>query len=58
MPELEHTLLVALTGWGQDEDRRRCIDAGFHHHLTKPAAVADLKKLLSSWDKSKLKTSA
>jgi two-component system, chemotaxis family, CheB/CheR fusion protein len=58
MPELEHTLLVALTGWGQEEDRRRSIDAGFDHHLTKPAAVADLKKLLSSWDKSKLKTSA
>ncbi len=29
--------LVALTGWGQDEDRRRSADAGFDHHLVKPA---------------------
>ena len=28
--------LVALTGWGQDEDKRRSLDAGFDHHLTKP----------------------
>jgi CheY-like chemotaxis protein len=29
--------LVALTGWGQDEDRRRSEDAGFDEHLVKPA---------------------
>lgn len=29
--------LVALTGWGQEEDRRRSEDAGFDHHLVKPA---------------------
>jgi signal transduction histidine kinase len=58
MPELQHTLLVALTGWGGEEDRRRCIDVGFDHHMTKPASVADLKKLLSNWSNSKLKTSA
>jgi CheY-like chemotaxis protein len=58
LPQLQHTLLVALTGWGQEEDRRRCIDAGFDHHLTKPAAVDDLKNLLSNWGKSRLKTSA
>jgi signal transduction histidine kinase len=58
VPELQHTLLVALTGWGGEEDRRRCIDAGFNHHLTKPASVADLKRLLSNWGNSKLKTSA
>ena len=29
-------VLVALTGWGQEEDKRRSIEAGFDHHLTKP----------------------
>jgi signal transduction histidine kinase len=36
-PATEHALLVALTGWGQAEDRRRSREAGFDHHLTKPA---------------------
>jgi CheY-like chemotaxis protein len=31
-------LLVALTGYGHDEDRRRSLEAGFDHHLAKPAA--------------------
>ncbi|MCG6156480.1 PAS domain S-box protein [Rubinisphaera margarita] len=39
--------LVALTGWGQDEDRRRTQDAGFDHHLVKPAEPADLLKVLA-----------
>jgi CheY-like chemotaxis protein len=39
--------LVALTGWGQDEDKRRSLEAGFDHHLTKPIAPADLEKLLA-----------
>lgn len=40
-------LLVALTGWGQDEDRRRSREAGFDHHLTKPVGFAALEKLLA-----------
>jgi signal transduction histidine kinase/ActR/RegA family two-component response regulator len=40
--------LVALTGWGQDEDKRRAMEAGFDHHLTKPVDPADLEKLLAS----------
>jgi PAS domain S-box-containing protein len=39
-------LLVALTGWGQEEDKRRAREAGFDQHLTKPAAPADLERLL------------
>ena len=39
-------LLVALTGWGQEEDRQRTRDAGFDHHLVKPADPATLKSLL------------
>jgi PAS domain S-box-containing protein len=40
-------LLIALTGWGQDEDRRRSKAAGFDHHMTKPIEFDALKKLLS-----------
>ena len=39
--------LVALTGWGQDEDRRRSEDAGFDSHLVKPVDLAALTKLLA-----------
>jgi CheY-like chemotaxis protein len=38
--------LVALTGWGQEEDKRRAREAGFDHHLIKPVAAAALEKLL------------
>ena len=41
-------LLVALTGWGQEEDRSRASDAGFDEYLVKPVAYAALKKLLAS----------
>jgi CheY-like chemotaxis protein len=44
--ECEETLLVALTGWGQEEDRRRTRAAGFDHHLTKPADPEELRALL------------
>lgn len=39
-------LLVALSGWGQDEDRLRAREAGFDLHLTKPASVDDIENLL------------
>jgi PAS domain S-box-containing protein len=41
-------VLIALTGWGQNEDRRRSKDAGFNHHLVKPADPAVVEKLLST----------
>ena len=40
--------LVALTGWGQEEDRRRVREAGFDHHLVKPADIGALRALLGS----------
>jgi len=40
-------LLVALTGWGQDEDRRRSREAGFDHHLTKPPEPDVLDQLIA-----------
>jgi CheY-like chemotaxis protein len=39
--------LVALTGWGQDEDRRRSREAGFDHHLTKPPEPEVLDQLIA-----------
>jgi PAS domain S-box-containing protein len=41
-------LLVALTGWGQDEDRRRAAEAGFDRHLVKPVDLPVLAELLAS----------
>ncbi len=37
-PEFAKTVLVAVTGYGQEEDRRRSREAGFNHHLVKPVA--------------------
>ena len=46
--QLGDTLFVALTGYGQEEDRARAKEAGFHHHLVKPASMDSLRSLLSS----------
>ena len=50
-PGLEKVVLAALTGWGQQEDRRRTAEAGFDHHLVKPpepkaveGVLAELKR--------------
>ena len=45
-------VLVALTGWGQDDDRRKSAEAGFDHHLVKPIAFAALTKLLAGLEKA------
>ncbi len=47
-PELASTYLVALTGYGHEDDRRRAIEAGFHQHLTKPTSIDQLTQLLST----------
>jgi PAS domain S-box-containing protein len=44
---LKQVLLVALTGYGQEEDRRRSHEAGFDAHLVKPADVRALERLLA-----------
>ncbi|NUR21263.1 ATP-binding protein, partial [Frateuria sp.] len=40
------TVLIAITGWGAEQDRRRAQQAGFDHHLTKPVDVDSLRPLL------------
>jgi CheY-like chemotaxis protein len=46
LPASAHTRLVALTGWGQEEDRRRAAEAGFDSHLVKPVDPEALDRLL------------
>ena len=48
LPGGRDVLLVALTGWGQDEDRRRTAEAGFDAHLTKPVDAERLAALLAT----------
>jgi CheY-like chemotaxis protein len=47
-PGSRNAFLVALTGYGRDEDRERCREAGFDLHLTKPLDVTQLQQILSS----------
>jgi two-component system, chemotaxis family, CheB/CheR fusion protein len=46
LPETHDAYLVALTGWGQEEDRERTREAGFDEHLTKPTDPETLTRLL------------
>jgi PAS domain S-box-containing protein len=41
-------MLVALTGWAQDADRRRALEAGFDHHMVKPPNLDALQRLLAA----------
>jgi signal transduction histidine kinase len=46
MPAAERALLIALTGYGTPEDKRRAAEAGFDHHFTKPADFDALAEVL------------
>jgi CheY-like chemotaxis protein len=46
--QFEHTRLIALSGYGQDEDRLRSRNAGFDYHITKPVEPEELTALLAS----------
>jgi CheY-like chemotaxis protein len=47
-PDSEGTALIALTGWGQEKDRRRTAEAGFDCHLTKPVDINTVAAALAS----------
>jgi PAS domain S-box-containing protein len=47
-PLLNGVVLIAQTGWGQEEDRQRTSEAGFNHHLVKPVDPQKLKELLAT----------
>jgi CheY-like chemotaxis protein len=48
MPEMDTVVLVALTGYGQEQDRQKAVEAGFDYHLVKPVSLDALQDLLAS----------
>jgi len=46
LPGLRHTILVAVTGWGQQKDRMLALEAGFAAHLVKPVAVDQILAIM------------
>jgi CheY-like chemotaxis protein len=46
LPNGRTTVLIAQTGWGQEEDQRHTAEVGFDAHLTKPVEIAELVRLL------------
>jgi PAS domain S-box-containing protein len=48
LPLGKDMVLVAVTGWGQEEDRRKANEAGFDHHMVKPVAIEAVEMLLQS----------
>ena len=46
MPALARATIVATTGYGREEDRARCLAAGFDDHLTKPVHIARIQRIL------------
>jgi PAS domain S-box-containing protein len=50
-PRYKDIRLVAITGWGQEQDRRRTMEAGFDYHLTKPVDPGVLQRLLDELER-------
>ena len=50
-PDGGHLVVVAITGWGQEDDRQRAADAGFDLHLTKPADPVAVQQLLADFER-------
>jgi CheY-like chemotaxis protein len=46
-PAGKSVLLIAITGWGQEKDRRKSVEAGFDHHVTKPVEPEAVLKLIN-----------
>jgi len=47
-PGLKNVVLVAVTGYGQNADRQASLQAGFNHHLVKPARLEQLQQILAA----------
>lgn len=45
---VRRTVIIACSGWGQEEDRRRSRESGFDHHLVKPVDTAELQRILEN----------
>jgi CheY-like chemotaxis protein len=48
----ENVVLVAVTGYGQEADRKRSLEAGFDHHLVKPVDFGKLQQILATVSQS------
>ena len=48
LPGLQDVRLIALTGYGQESDRQRSREAGFHHHLVKPVDIDSLEAAVTA----------
>lgn len=48
--EAENVVLIALTGWGSEEDKRQSKEAGFDYHLTKPIDFDAVEQVMSTFD--------
>jgi CheY-like chemotaxis protein len=55
LPGGKDVFLVAMTGWGQQQDKQKATEAGFDVHLTKPADPGELGTLLEHRAREKLK---
>jgi signal transduction histidine kinase len=49
LPQTRHALIIGLTGYGMPADRKRGREAGFDHHLLKPADPTEVRTLIESW---------
>jgi CheY-like chemotaxis protein len=47
-PAIPKTSLIALSGYGSDADKNRCLEAGFRLHLTKPIDPTELERILAT----------
>jgi CheY-like chemotaxis protein len=47
-PSQKAIVIVAVTGWGQPQDKQRALEAGFDAHLTKPVALEALARILAA----------
>jgi CheY-like chemotaxis protein len=57
-PKLRRIVLVALTGYGREEDKREAAAAGFDHHLTKPIEIDKLQELVALLSRTDAKSGA
>jgi PAS domain S-box-containing protein len=53
-PWSRDTVLVAMTGWGQEDDKSRAIESGFDRHLTKPVSADVFDEILAEFEKARV----
>jgi CheY-like chemotaxis protein len=53
-----HTVLIALTGWGQEKDRQRAMDAGFDAHIVKPVGLELLMETVNRYCNKRVRISS